>query len=213
MKKPLLNLLLIIAFLFAVCAAPLVETEAASEQPTPAPGTYKIDPDHSFVYFGAKHHIVGLVRGRFDKITGTITVAQEPAACGVDVTIDPSSISTQNSERDNDLRSPAYLDVKKFPMITYRGRGVHGLSANSWRLDGSLTIHGATQVVPITFTFKGAFSDIKPGKPARVSFHAVAGTKRADFGLGARDNAEELDPTSAGPDVDIEIDVEADQRL
>jgi polyisoprenoid-binding protein YceI len=69
-------------------------------------------------------------------------------------------------------------------------------------LDGSLSIHGATQVVP--FTFKGAFSDIKPGKPARISFHAVTGTKRADFGLGARDNAEELDPKSTGPDVDIE---------
>jgi hypothetical protein len=54
----------------------------------PAPGTYQIDPVHSFVYFGAWHHIVGLVRGRFDNTTGTITVAQDPAACALDVTID-----------------------------------------------------------------------------------------------------------------------------
>jgi polyisoprenoid-binding protein YceI len=112
MKKTLLNLLPIIAFVLAVCAGPSAETKAASEQPTPAPGTYKIDPDHSFVYFGAKHHVVGLVRGRFDKVTGTITVAKDLAVCGVDVTIDPSSISTQNGERDNDLRGSAYFDVK-----------------------------------------------------------------------------------------------------
>src|SRR5271169_6898432 len=39
----------------------------------PAPGTYKIDPVHSFAFFGARHHVVGLVRGRFEKVTGTIT--------------------------------------------------------------------------------------------------------------------------------------------
>src|SRR5271169_244242 len=58
----------------------------AAAQALPAPGTYAIDPDHSFAYFGARHHVVGLVRGRFDKITGTITVSQDPASCSVDVT-------------------------------------------------------------------------------------------------------------------------------
>jgi polyisoprenoid-binding protein YceI len=176
----------------------------------PAPGTYEIDPDHSFAYFGARHHVVGLVRGRFDKITGTITVAEELAGCGVDVTIDPSSISTQVGERDEDLRGPAYFDVKVFPAMTYHGRGIRRVSGTSWTMDGSLTIHGVTKVVPLTFTFNGAFADIKPGKPARVAFHGSAGTKRADFGMGARDKGE-VAPSPA-PDVEIEIDVEADAK-
>ncbi len=49
----------------------------------PAAGTYNIDPAHTFAYFGAMHHIVGLVRGRFDKVTGTISAAKEPADCAV----------------------------------------------------------------------------------------------------------------------------------
>jgi polyisoprenoid-binding protein YceI len=188
--------------LLMICAA---STNAA---PLPAPGTYTIDPDHSFAYFGASHHMVGLVRGRFDKVAGFIIVSQDPAACSVDVTIDASSISTQVAERDEDLRGVAYLDTSKFPTMKYHGVGIRSASGNSWIMDGSLTIHGVSKVVPITFTFNGAFSDIKPGRPARVAFHASAGTKRADFGMGARDKGE-VSPSSTA-DVDIQIDVEAD---
>jgi len=189
--------------------------EAATGQNSPAtpalptPGTYKIDPDHSFAFFGAWHHLVGLVRGRFDKVTGTFTVSKDPADCSVDVTIDPASISTQITERDDDLRGPAYFDVKKFPAITYRGRGIRRASGGAWTMDGSLTMHGVTQVVPLTFTFKGLFGDIKPGKPARAAFHGTAGTKRALYGMGSRDNAMEVGALTA-PDVEIQIDVEAD---
>jgi polyisoprenoid-binding protein YceI len=203
----------ICAVLAAIAAAappakPAAETAAA--QALPNPGTYTIDPDHSFAYFGALHHIVGLVRGRFDHVAGTITVAQDPAACAVDVAIDPASVSTQVSERDEDLRGPAYFDVKSFPGITYRGRGIRRLPGGSWAMDGLLTLHGVTKVVPLTFTFNGAFADIKPGKPARVAFHGSASTKRADFGMGARDKGEVGAPSE--PDVQIEIDVEADAK-
>jgi polyisoprenoid-binding protein YceI len=175
----------------------------------PAPGTYQIDSAHSFAYFGARHHVVGLVRGRFDKVTGTIMVAHDLSACSVDVSIDASSLSTQNSRRDEDLRSPEYFDVAKFPAMTYHGSGIRRVSATSWTMDGSLTMHGVTKVVPLTFNFNGIFSGAEPGRPARVAFHAFAGVKRAEFGMGARDNLEELGILTT-PDVAIEIDVEAD---
>jgi polyisoprenoid-binding protein YceI len=82
---------------------------------------------------------VGRVRGRFDQVSGTITVSPDPAACSVDVTIDVATISTQVSQRDDDLRSDAYFDVKKFLTMTYQGRGIHRVSADLWRMDGSLT--------------------------------------------------------------------------
>lgn len=175
----------------------------------PAAGTYKIDPDHSFVYFSAWHHIVGVVRGRFDKTTGTLTVSQDPSACAVDISIDTSTINTQISERDEDLRGPDFFDVKKFPAMTYQGRGIRRVG-DLWAMDGALTIRGTTKVVPVTFTFKGIFPDTKPGRPARAAFHGVAATKRGDFGM-TRDNVMELGvPPAPGNDVEIEIDVEAD---
>jgi polyisoprenoid-binding protein YceI len=188
------------------------DKKMASAPMLPAPGTYEVDPLHSFAYFGARHHVVGLVRGRFDKVTGTITASHDPAACSVDITIDPATINTQVTERDDDLRGPAYFDVTKFPAMTYTGRGIRRLSDSSWTMDGSLTIHGVTKVVLLTFTFNGAFPDTPPGKPARMAFHGRAATKRADFGLGARDNLEELGLLSS-PDVDIEIDVETDEKV
>jgi polyisoprenoid-binding protein YceI len=211
------------ALLFTICVAPSIHATAGhpaqsaaqpvqkleAAQALPAPGTYKIDPDHSFAYFGAWHHVVGLVRGRFDKVAGTITASQDPATCSVDITIDAFSISTQNIERDEDLRSPAYFDVKKFPTMTYHGRGIRRVSGSSWIMNGSLTMHGVTKVVPLTFSFNGADFSVPPGKPARVAFHGSTATKRADFGMGARDNPLEVGASRA-PDVEIEIDVEAE---
>ncbi len=220
--KKLFSLFVTATLLIPICASPAIRASSSDHpgkpaqkrpaaQALPAPGTYQIDPDHTFAYFGARHHVVGLVRGRFDKVTGTFTVSRNVADCSVDITIETSSISTQNIERDEDLGSPFYFDVKKFPTKTYRGRGIRPVSADSWTMDGSLTIHGVTKVGPLTFAFNGPFPDIKPGKPVRVAFHGSAGTKRADFGLGARDNLKELG-TSTAPDVQIEIDVEADAK-
>jgi polyisoprenoid-binding protein YceI len=174
----------------------------------PAPGTYLIDPAHTFAYFGALHHIVGLVRGRFDKVTGTISGAKEPADCVVDISIDTASIDTQVARRDEDLRGPDFFDVKNFPAMTYHGRGIRQTADGAWVMDGSLTIRAVTKEVPLTFQFKGLFPDMPPGKPARASFHAWAAVKRGDFGM-TRDNLMELGPNPKGPDVNIEIDVEA----
>jgi polyisoprenoid-binding protein YceI len=201
-----------------ICGAPLTYMAAAddpakpahiAEAPLPPPATYQIDPVHSFVYFSAWHHIVGTVRGRFDKVTGTITASPDPAACAVDVTIATYSISTQNSMRDDDLRGPAFFDVTQFPTMNYSGHGIRRLSGGAWIMDGSLTIRGITKVVPMTFTFKGLFPDTPSGQPARAAFHGTATTKRADFGM-TRDNLAELGvPPAPGSDVEIEIDIEA----
>jgi hypothetical protein len=52
------------------------------------------------------------------------------------------------------------------------------------------------------------FPDTPAGQPARASFQATAAVKRGDFGM-TRDNLMKLGPNPKGPDVEIEIDVEA----
>ena len=188
--------------------APAGLASSSSMAPLPEPGTYTIDPVHTFAYFGAWHHIVGLVRGRFDKVTGTISVAREPADCALDISIDTASIDTQFAKRDDDLRGPDFFAVKNFPAMTYRGRGIRKNAEGAWVMDGSLTIRGVTKEVPLTFRFKGMFPDMPAGAPARASFHATTAVKRGDFGM-TRDNLMELGPNAKGPDVAIEIDVEA----
>lgn len=186
-------------------------TQAARLEPLPPAATYQVDPVHSFVYFSAWHHIVGTVRGRFEKVTGTITAAQKPEDCAVDITIDTSTLSTQNSRRDDDLRGPDFFNVKEYPTATYGGHGIHR-AGKDWVMDGTLTIRGVAKVVPMTFAFKGLFPDMPAGAPPRAAFHGAAETRRGDFGM-TRDNAMELgDPPAPGADVQLEIDVEANQN-
>ena len=189
-------------------STPKGRASSSGEAPLPPPGTYTIDPAHSFTYFGAWHHIVGLVRGRFDKVTGTISAANNPADCAVDISIDAASINTQIARRDEDLRGPDFFDVKDYPAMTYRGRGIRKTADGAWIMDGSLTIRGVTKETPLTFRFKGLFPDATASHPPRASFHAIAAVKRGDFGM-TRDNLMELGPSPKGPDVEIEIDVEA----
>jgi polyisoprenoid-binding protein YceI len=181
---------------------------SSSTATLPAPGTYNIDPAHTFAYFGARHHIVGLVRGRFDRVTGTISAAKEPPDCAVDISIDTASINTQVARRDEDLRGPDFFDVKNFPTMSYRGRGIRQTADGAWAMDGSLTIRDVTKEVPLTFRFKGLFPDPAQSHPPRAPFHATAAVKRGDFGI-TRDNLMELGSNPKGPDVEIEIDVEA----
>ena len=199
----------------ALCAIAAVNMGSAKGRasspdvvPLPPPGTYTIDPIHSFAYFGAMHHIVGLVRGRFDKVTGTISAGKEAADCALDISIDTASIDTQFARRDEDLRGPDFFDVKNFPAMTYRGRGIRATADGAWLMDGSLTIRGVTKEVPLTFSFKGMFPDTAPKNPPRAAFHATAAVKRGDFGM-TRDNLMELGTNPQGTDVEIQIDVEA----
>ncbi len=83
-------------------------------------GTYRIDPDHSQVFFTIGHVGIGLFTGRFKKISGTYTFdAQNPAKDSVHVTIPAASISTNLPLRNQHLRSAEFFDTQKYPNITF----------------------------------------------------------------------------------------------
>ena len=83
----------------------------------------------------------------------------------MDISIDTASIDTQFAKRDEDLRGPDFFDVKNFPAMTYRGRGIRKTADGEWVMDGSLTIRGVTKEVPLTFQFKGLFPDMPAESP------------------------------------------------
>jgi polyisoprenoid-binding protein YceI len=191
-----------LALLLAASAAGGSATAGA----LPAPGTYALDPPHAFVEFRAQHKIVGMVRGRFDKTAGTIVVSKNPADCSVDVSIDAASLSTQNPVRDADVKGPDFFDAAKFPVITYKGKGIRK-TGHGWVTDGTLTIRGLSKTVPLEFRFNG-IAPAQPDKPDRLGFHATAALQRATFGM-TRELRAEIGKESKAPDVWIDIDAEA----
>ncbi len=199
---------LLVAGAFTVAApqerpAPQARVTASA---LPAPGIYAIDGVHTFVEFAAQHLVVGMVRGRFDNTGGTITITADPATCAVNVSIEAASVSTHNAFRDEDLRSKDFFNAEDHPAITYQGTGFRR-AGDHWTVDGTLTIRGIAEMVPLVFDFKGKAPKVE-GKPDRIAFHATAATKRADFGM-TRELIDEIGPAHTGPDVWIEIDTEA----
>jgi polyisoprenoid-binding protein YceI len=182
------------------------QTASGEGAALPAPGAYALDPPHTFVDFKAQHKVVGMVRGRFEKTAGAIIVAKDAAECSVDVTIDASSLSTQNAMRDADVKGPDFFDVAKSPAITYKGKGLRK-AGRGWVIDGTLTIRGVSKTVPLEFRFNGVAPG-QPGKPERVGFHATAAVQRAEFGM-TRELLAEIGRESKDKDVWIEIDAEA----
>ncbi|HEX6311688.1 MAG TPA: YceI family protein, partial [Acidimicrobiia bacterium] len=87
------------------------------------PGVWEIDPAHTNVEFVARH-LLSRVRGRFTRFEGAIVIPENPADAGVEVTIDAASIATGNDDRDAHLRSPDFLDVDRFPTLSFRSTGV-----------------------------------------------------------------------------------------
>ncbi|HLN17702.1 MAG TPA: YceI family protein [Acidimicrobiales bacterium] len=143
-------------------------------------GTWEIDPAHSEVSFVVRHLVVSKVRGRFDRFSGTIVTDEDLAHSSVTATIDASSINTNEANRDNYVRSSDFLDVEKFPNITFRSTAVRSQGDRLF-VDGELTIRGATRPVTLDLELNGFTPDLRGG--TRVGFSANTEINREDFGV------------------------------
>jgi polyisoprenoid-binding protein YceI len=116
--------------------------------------TWQIDPVHTSVEFTVRHMTISNVKGQFQKTSGTITVnGNDPASANIDATIDASSVDTRVEGRDTHLKGPEFLDVAKYPTITFKSSKVTPAGSNKWKVTGDLTLHGVTKPVVL---------DVKP---------------------------------------------------
>jgi polyisoprenoid-binding protein YceI len=143
-------------------------------------GTWKADPVHSEIAFSARHLMVAKVRGRFTSYDVTIVTNQDPLGSSVTATIDLASIDTGNQPRDHHLRSADYLEVDKYPTMSYRSTGIRHTD-DGWVIDGELTLHGVTRQVPLAVEVNGFGPDPFGGQ--RAGFSVTAQINRRDFGI------------------------------
>ena len=143
--------------------------------------TWTIDPSHSTIEFVAKHMMITTVKGRFAEFEGTV-VADETnlADSTVEVTMKAASLDTRSDQRDAHLRSPDFLDVERFPEVTFRSTRIEG-TKHEFQLVGDLTIRGVTRPITLDVTFEGEGKD--PWGGTRASFSAKGKFDRRDYGL------------------------------
>jgi len=143
-------------------------------------GTWTIDPVHSEVGFSVRHMMVSKVRGKFTNFSATMVTAEDPLQSSVKATIDLSSITTGNEDRDNHIRSADFFEVDTYQTMTYQSTGIR-VDGDDYIVDGDLTLKGVTKPVPLRVELGGFGPD--PYGGTRAGFSARGEINRRDFGV------------------------------
>ncbi len=145
-------------------------------------GTWKFDPYHTQVEFSAKHLGMMTVRGHFAEVTATGDMHPEhPERSTIEATINTASIRTHNEQRDNDLRSSNFLEVEKYPTMTFKSTKIEPAGPDRYTLTGNLTIKSITRPVTLAAIKYGEFND--PNMGHRIGYAAEGKINRKDFGM------------------------------
>ena len=180
----------------------------SANAPEPTTTTWNIDPVHTMAEFKVRHMMITNVKGHFTGVTGVLTLnEQDITKSHVEASIDAASINTREADRDTHLKSADFLDVEKFPKLTFTSTRVTSTGEGELQVEGDLTIHGVTRKV--VFTVEGP---TPPGKDpwgnTRIGLTATTKINRKDFGL-TWNAALETGGILVGDEVTITFDVEA----
>jgi len=166
------------------------------------PQTWQIDPNHTASQFSVRHLGISTVRGQFEKTSGTVVFdPSDPAKTSIDATIDATTFNSRVQMRDNDVRSPHFLDVAKYPTITFKSTRTEVASAGKLKITGDLTIHGVTKQVTLEVEAPSQPIQDPMGKGLRMGATATTKINRNDFGITTM-------PGIVGDEIQIELDVE-----
>jgi len=168
--------------------------------------TWNIDPNHSTAQFTVRHLAISNVSGAFTKVTGNVVLNEKDITQSqVNATIDASSVDTRVPNRDQDLRSPNFLDVEKYPTLEFKSKRVLK-NGDKLQLVGDLTLHGTTREV--TLDVDGPTPELAdPWGNLRRGFSATTTINRKDFGV-VWNNTLKTGEAVVGDNVKIQIDVE-----
>jgi polyisoprenoid-binding protein YceI len=151
------------------------------------PTTWNINYKASYVRFLiAQHNLVGKpfrkIEGQFRVYTGFLgTNMEDFTNAGINFSIVVNSISTGNDERDKALKSPAFLNVTKFPLIRFKSVAFVRERNNNYILEGDCIICGITKRVVFDVVYEGKKEDEYGAITA--GFKASGKINRHDFGL------------------------------
>jgi polyisoprenoid-binding protein YceI len=141
--------------------------------------TWALDPTHSEVSFKIKHLMITNVTGNFSGLSGTVTSDTDDFAnAGVSFTAETSSVSTNNTDRDNHLKSADFFDAEQFPTIKFE---TTNYNAASEKITGNLTIKDVTKPVTLDVEYNGINKD--PWGNLKAGFSISGKINRKDWGL------------------------------
>jgi len=180
---------------------------STSATPQATTSTWNIDPVHSVAEFKVKHMMISNVKGQFTSVKGTLVLDEtDLTKSQVETFIDVASITTRDPQRDAHLKSADFLDVEKFPALSFKSTRISRSGDGELAVTGDLTIHGVTRNV--TFAVEGPTPPAKdPWGNTRLGLSATTKISRKDFGL-TWNAALETGGILVGEEVTITLDVQ-----
>lgn len=176
---------------------------------------WTFEPGHTAAEFCVRHMMVTHVRGHFKNVKGTLEFdPQAPAKTRVEARIDARGLWSGEPERDTHLKSADFLDVERFPEITFKGSAVRLCGAEEAALKGELTIRGVTRPVELQVHYLGQWQTpwwedgVDKGPKTRAGFLATTRFNRHDFGV-SWNSVLDRGGVVVGDDVLVTIDAEA----
>lgn len=153
----------------------------------PAASVWRVDPAHSSAQISVDTRIMLLVKltvnGHFSEVSGLITLDERDLTRSrAQISVAAESLDTANARRDKHLKSPDFLDVVRYPRLTFTSGNVEPIDAASghYRATGDLTVHGVTRPVTLDVQYTPPRRD---GSARRLRLVGTTTVSRREFGI------------------------------
>ncbi len=170
-----------------------------------AQSAWNLDKAHSSVTFTVRHMVISEVTGSFKDYTITLKSDKDDFSdAQVESTIKVASINTENTMRDNHLKSDDFFNAEKFPDIHFKSTSFEKVGDNKYKITGDLTIRDVTKQVTFDATLNGT---LKTNRGVLAAWKATTTINRFDYNL-KWNRALETGGLVVGQDVTITLNLE-----
>lgn len=140
-----------------------------------------IDVPHSEIGFRVRHLMIVNVKGVFGEYKASIyTTGEDFLTTEIDFWMNPNSIDTRDSDRNNHLRSTDFFDTAHYKEITFRSNSITAKAKKGdYELWGDLTIKGITKKIKLDVEMEGMATD--PTGARKAGFVISGNINRKDW--------------------------------
>ena len=171
-----------------------------------ATSKWVLDPMHSEVQFKVKHLVISTVSGFFKSFEGELDTENDDFSdAKISFSLDINSIDTNQSQRDEHLKSAEFFDAEKYPKISFKSTSFTKAGDDEYKLVGDLTVKGVTKPVTLDVEFGGAADDFYGN--TKAGFEISGKINRKDFGL-TWSGVTEAGAVVVGEDIKLLINVQ-----
>ena len=165
---------------------------------------WTIDPTHSEVGFKVKHMMFTNVKGLFNDYSADIDFNDDLKEANLQFEAKINSIFTNNTDRDNHLKSADFFDAEQYPTLNFKSTKIEG-NGSEYEITGDLTIKGITKPIKLNAEFSGLMTD--PWGNTKVGLNLDGKINRKDFGL-TYNAALETGGVLVGEDVKLNAEIQ-----